>query len=215
MTRKFVVATVLVAAAACGPRIQRVDDNKLAGVPAERLGGVNEARKELAMAKAELEKARDGVTESGFRLRIVRAAQRIAEAKAEHAREEFALAKFKNENSAIVKAGEDERASRLAVDRAKADVFVSQAALAVAELTVSEIDRRVTWLEAKHEQERAKVALRYDAGSPNEKSVQLTEYEKTALQAQLAWKEAESKLKQAIVELDNAKQQRAALDTVK
>ena len=56
------------------------------------------------------------------------------------------------------------------VARAKADVEVSQAVLTVAELTVSELERRVFWYEAKHEQERAKVALRYDAGSPNEKS---------------------------------------------
>jgi hypothetical protein len=73
-----VFAFLAFSATACAPRIQKIDDAKLSGVPAERLAAVNEAKKELAMSKAALEKARDAALEAEYRLRIVRAALRVA-----------------------------------------------------------------------------------------------------------------------------------------
>lgn len=207
--------TLVVAAAACAPRVQRVDDNKLAGVPADRMGGVQEAKTALTEAKAEFERAKDAVAEAEYRLRIMRAAQRVAEAKAAQIDEEYALAKFRNVNNDILAAGEAKQGGEQALRRAKADVDVGLAALEAAKRKTAELERKVRWIEAKHEHERAKVALRYDQGSPNEKSAQLSTYEQAELAAQLAWKEAEGAWRQAVVAHDDAKAVRAALEAVK
>lgn len=214
LMRKSAVGLLLVAAA-CGPRVQRVDDSKLAGVPADRLGGVNEAKTALTEAKAEFERAKDAAAEAEYRVRIVTAALRVAEATSAQHDEELALAKFKNATTDVMAAGEAQRDGQLAMRRAKSDVDVAQAALAAATAKIGELEKKVRWLEAKHEHERAKVALRYDQGSPNEKSAQLNSYERAELAAQLAWKEAEGAWRNAVVALDDAKQVRGALEAVK
>lgn len=209
------LAGLLCVSAACGPRIARIDDKKLAGIPEERMADVQAAKNELTLAKAELAKAQEAEKEAGFRLRISRAALAVAEARAEHAGAEFALAKFQNVNAAIVRAGEAQSAEDLAVRRATGDVDVARAGLVLAQRKAGELEHKITLLEARHELERAKVALRYDGGSPNEKSVALSEYERGVLEAELAWKDADTKLRQAAVELDTAKAVRASLDAVK
>lgn len=214
LLRKSAVCLALLAAA-CGPRVQRVDDSKLAGVPADRLGGVQETKTALTEAKAEYERAKDAAAEADYRLRIVQAALRVAEAAAAQHEEELALAKFKNVSSDVVAAGEAQREGRQAVRRAASDVDVAQAGLEAARRKIAELEKKVRWVEAKHEHERAKVALRYDQGSPNEKSAQLNSYEQAELAAQLAWKEAEGQWRKAVVTLDDAKQVRAALEAVK
>ncbi len=207
-----VFTTLLLVVTACAPRLQKIDDAKLSGIPEDRLVGVNAAKKDLAMAKAELEKTRDAASEAEFRLRVARATLKVAEAKADQTREEFALAKFQDQSPAIVKAGESQRESDAAVQRAEADVKVAQAKRRVADIKISETESRVAWLEAKQEHERAKVALKYDDGTPSEKNVSLNGYEKESLSAELAWKGTDGKLQSALVELEQAEINRAALE---
>lgn len=211
----WLASSLLLGLAACAPRYAKIDDAKLAGVPAERLTGVNDARQQLAAAKVELAKAQDGVAEAVLRLKIRRAALDVAAAKVGQSEAEFALAKFQNNNEALVKAGDGQRADELGVRRAAADVEVSRAELTLAQRAAAAAEKNQQWLEVKLEHERAKVALRYDDGTANQKSAQLSEYERASLEAQLAWKDADTRAKQAAVDLDNAKALRAALDTVK
>jgi hypothetical protein len=93
-------------------------------------------------------------------------------------------------------------------------VKVAQAKLRVAEAKILETEKRVAWLEAKQEHERAKVALKYDDGTPSQKSVALNSYEQASIATELEWKAMEGKLQAAQVDLEQAESDRAALEKV-
>ena len=212
ITARKAVLLASVLAAGCAARPQRIDDQRLTGVPAERLDGVKASLAELALAKSAREKTRDALREAEQRLRLATAERRLAEDAADVLREKFELAKLSGENEGVVAAGGALRAGAKEVRKAEAGVEAAKRALELQDAQLAELEARVKWLEWKHEYERAKVVLRYEAQTPGEKLNSLSEYENVMLEAELAWKKAESAVEPCRAALQSALDRRQAID---
>ncbi len=170
---------------ACGPGLQRIDDEKLAGVPLSNREALHEARKQLALARVDLEKARDAATEAEYRLKVVKAALEVAEARSRHTEVEFEFAKWKKDSKAIVTSGEGQRSARETLERTELERDLAETRLELTEAQVLEAERKVFWLDAEHELEKARLAQEHGAAGELDKQAFLQPFEQAALKAKL------------------------------
>ena len=212
ITARKAVLMAAVLSAGCAARPQRIDEQRLAGVPAERLEGVKASLAALALAKADREKTRDALREAEQRLRLATAERRLAEDAVDVLREKFELAKLSGGNEGVVAAGGALRAGSKEARKAVAGVEAAKKALELQDAQLAELEARVRWLEQKHEYERAKVVLRYEAQTPGEKLSALSEFEDVMLEAELAWKKSESAVEPCRAALQSALDRRQAID---
>ncbi len=161
---------------ACAPPIRRVDDVKLAGIPADQMVEVERGRKNLALAQAELAKASDAVREAEYVTDIRRSVVHVAEAMASQRKAEFELASWKGQTGAVVAAGQAQSGAERDLERARLELALADARLRTARAKEAEARARVEHADAEVELERLRVALTYEEGTPEQKAADLAAY---------------------------------------